>query len=251
MSSYYEWLSTLSNWVSVPVMDWSGQVGVPLLTALLLGVIASVAPCQLSTNFAALAYISRRLSDSRLMLGSATAYLVGKMVTYTAIATIVILLGLRLQDIPTSVAEGFRKALGPMLIGLGLLFLGVVKPNLVLGQGAGRWLERHTGRTALVGSTALGMAFALAFCPTMFLLFFGFLVPLSTDNTMGITYPSLFALGTTLPLLFLACIASFSTERARPLAQAMRRLDKYIRWAIGTVFILVGINEVVLYWIVG
>ncbi len=53
------------------------------------------------------------------------------------------------------------------------------------------------------GAFVLGMAFALAFCPTLFLLFFGLLIPLTLASAGGLIFPALFALGTAAPLLAL------------------------------------------------
>jgi threonine/homoserine/homoserine lactone efflux protein len=93
------------------------------------------------------------------------------------------------------------------------------------------------------------VAFSFAFCPTLFLLFFGFLVPLSASSQGGLFFPGIFAFGATLPLHILAVAAVVGSGGLGNLAQRLRRADAWIRRAIGIVFLLAGANEIFLYWI--
>ena len=249
MSGYYEALSALSNWIGQPLGQASANLNIAVLTALLLGIIGSLSPCQLSTNLSAVAFISRRITSPWGMWQAAWSYFLGKALVYTAIAGVFIALGLTLADLPSAIAVAFRRALGPLLILLGLLFLGVLRPRMALGRGACRWLQRLAGGRSAWGSLMLGVAFAFAFCPTLFLLFFGFLVPISGGSRVGFSYPSLFALGTTLPLHLLVAVAAVSAPSLKRYASGIRGLDVWLRRIAGVVFIAAGVNEVLLYWV--
>jgi len=249
VSGYYEALSTLSNWIGQPLGQASAHLNMTILTALLLGMIGSLSPCQLSTNLSAAAYISRRITTPWGMWRAAWGYFAGKALVYTAIAAVFIALGLTLADLSTAMAVAFRRALGPLLILLGVLFLGLVRPKLVVGLGASRWLQRLAGARSAWGSLLLGAAFAFAFCPTLFLLFFGFLVPMSGGSRVGFSFPGLFALGTTLPLHLLVGVAAASAPSLRRYTAGVRGLDMWLRRIAGVVFIVAGANEVLLYWV--
>jgi cytochrome c biogenesis protein CcdA len=249
VSGYYEAMSAMSNWIGQPLNQASAHLNVAILTALLLGIIGSLSPCQLSTNLSAVAYISRRIASPWGMWRAAWTYFAGKALVYTAIAGVFIGLGLTLADMPSAVAVAFRRALGPLLILLGVLFLGLVRPKLVVGLGASRWLQSAIGERKGWGSLLLGVAFAFAFCPTLFLLFFGFLVPMSGGSRVGFSFPGLFALGTTLPLHLLVAVAAVSAPSLRRYTSGVRGLDNWLRRIAGVVFIVAGANEVLLYWV--
>ena len=49
-------------------MDLSGILGnvnIPVLSALLLGLVTAISPCPLATNIAAIGYVSRRVKERR------------------------------------------------------------------------------------------------------------------------------------------------------------------------------------------
>jgi cytochrome c-type biogenesis protein len=50
MLEWYAWLSQLNAALSEPLTAWSQRLNIPVLTALLLGLSGSTAPCQLTTN---------------------------------------------------------------------------------------------------------------------------------------------------------------------------------------------------------
>ena len=53
------------------------------------------------------------------------------------------------------------------------------------------------------------MLFALAFCPTSGVFYFGMLIPISASAEAGYLLPVLFAIATALPLLVVAWILAF------------------------------------------
>ncbi|WP_306475302.1 urease accessory protein UreH domain-containing protein [Bacillus cereus] len=60
-----------------------------------------------------------------------------------------------------------------------------------------------------VSSFLLGFFFSLAFCPTMFVLFFRTLIPLSLSYNYGYLFPTFFSIGTALPIVVLMFIISY------------------------------------------
>ena len=79
-NQWYIILSTANRAVAEPLMTLSNSLGVPIITALLLGLLGATSPCQVTTNASALAMISRRLDDApRAPLLAALAYLVAML----------------------------------------------------------------------------------------------------------------------------------------------------------------------------
>jgi cytochrome c-type biogenesis protein len=250
VAEYYIWLSAPTTSLSGPLSDLTDSLNIPFLSALLLGLLGAISPCQISTNVAALAYTSREMETPRRMALSAGAYVLGKMSVYTLLGIAVIGAGVQLNQASIPVIVAARKALGPLLILIGLMMLGVIQLNVSFGYGVGRWFEERAAGRGVFGSYLLGVAFSFAFCPTLFWLFFGLLVPLALATTGGIGFAPVFALGTSIPLLVFAGIAALGAASVGGFIREARKYDGYAQTAVGLIFILVGFNEFILYWLI-
>ncbi|MDR7553956.1 MAG: hypothetical protein QN117_13330 [Armatimonadota bacterium] len=71
-------LSQVSAALTVPVGALADHVELPLVTAVLFGLVGAVAPCQLTTNLSVMAYVGGRAGDGRPWR-EALAYVLGKV----------------------------------------------------------------------------------------------------------------------------------------------------------------------------
>ena len=126
--------------------------------------------------------------------------------------------------------------------------MGVLPLHFSLGQGIAGWLEDRAGGGA-AGAFVLGTAFSFAFCPTLFLLYFGPTIPLALASPVGIAYPGLFALGTTLPLLALAALVTTGIGTMQHALAGTRRAMAWLQPAAALVLILAGLNDTLTYWL--
>lgn len=249
LASYYFFLSQLFAPIRTVLGDLSYDIQIPFLAAFLLGIVGAFSPCQLSTNVAAFAFISRDVTKSRQVTQSVIAYVLGKVLVYSLVGGAAILLGLKLNQAAIPVVVLARKALGPVLILLGLLMLGIVKLSLpILAQVAGHLRKNLVGQHDARGSFLLGVAFAFAACPTLFVLFFGTMIPLALNSFGGITFPAIFAIGTSVPLMLFVGLVVYGTQSIAPLVKKLRTADVWVSRIAAVIFILVGINEILLYW---
>ncbi len=246
-AALYAVLSIFYRMVAQPLRALGDGLDVPLLSALLFGVIGATAPCQLTTSGGALAYVAQRAGDRRAVARDALAYLLGKALVYTVVGVAVILTGRQLAQGLIPVVVVARKVLGPLMILLGLSLLGLVPLRFALGHGIAGRLEARAGSGA-GGAFLLGAAFSFAFCPTLFLLFFGLTIPLALRSPVGAVYPGVFALGTTLPLLGLVGLLAAGVGATRGYLAGVRRLDAWLRPVAAVVLILAGLNDTVVYW---
>jgi cytochrome c-type biogenesis protein len=163
MAEYYNLLSSLSALLTGPLTQLSDQIDIPIISALLLGLIAAASPCQLSTNVAALAYVGRRLGSPRALWPSALAYLAGKALVYTILGVAAVVLGKSLNQAAIPVIVVLRKMLGPAFVVFGFFMLGVVRLNVNLGgRLAERWRER-VGAGRAPDAFVLGIVLSLFF----------------------------------------------------------------------------------------
>lgn len=252
LSQYYFFLTQLLAPIRAPLSDLSYDIQIPLIAAFILGVLGAFSPCQLSTNVAAFAFISRDVGETKHVTRSAFAYLLGKILVYSLVGGAAIVLGLQLAQVSIPVVVFTRKALGPVLIVLGLLMVGIIKLSLPFFARFAENLRRglgSEGRRDPRGSFLLGVAFSFAACPTLFVLFFGTLIPLAVASSIqGLTFPALFALGTSFPLMLFVALLAFGAQSVTPLVRKLRAADAWVTRLAAIVFILVGINEIALYW---
>lgn len=247
-SDYYALLGTFMRTFAPGLNDLSDQINIPLVSALLFGLIGALSPCQLSTNLTALAWITRSGADYGAVTRSSLAYLAGKATVYTLVGSAVILLGVQLQQSAIPVIIAARRAMGPLLILVSLLMLGVFRLNVSFGLRLSAWVEARAKGSGAGSSYLLGVALSLAFCPTLFWLFFGLTMPLAIASAGGIAFPAVFAAGTTLPLLVLAALIASGVDSLGAVLRNARRLDVWLARAAAVIFLLVGINETLLYW---
>ncbi|UCE61078.1 MAG: hypothetical protein JSU63_04875, partial [Phycisphaerales bacterium] len=88
---------------------------------------------------------------------------------------------------------------------------------------------------------ALGIVFALSFCPGSAALFFASLIPLSVKYESSLVLPTVYGAGTALPVLLFAILIVFGAHRV---GQAYDRLKQFEFWArnvTGVLFIAIGV----------
>ena len=244
---WYGVLSQLSEGLVYRIDALAEQVNLPLASAFLFGLIGATSPCQLTTNLSALAYVSRQ-AQGRRGLVAAFAYALGKVAVYTAAGAIIIVLGFRLQAAAIPVVVTARKLLGPLMVVVGLVMLGWLPLRTRFGQRLAARLAGRLPTAGLGGAFLLGVVFSLAFCPTLFWLFFGLTIPLALQATAGWAFPGLFALGTVVPLLGAAAAVSAGFGVAEAIGGRAGRVQRIVGKVAGAVFILAGVNDTLTYW---
>ncbi len=244
--AWYQVLNSLFLGLGAPLREIALAPGAPLLGASLLGILGATSPCQLSTNASAIAYLGLSASQSgRRIAWTTGAYIAGKVLVYGLAGVMAVILKEELQSAAIPMVVVTRKALGPLMVLIGLAMLGLWRPRLALGHAFSLRLRERVGSGPL-GALLLGIAFSFAFCPTLALLFFGYVIPMSVSSSAGALYPAVFALGTMAPLILVSSVLGFSAETR--MADRLRTWNPWIQRAAGAIFLLAGINDTLLYW---
>jgi cytochrome c-type biogenesis protein len=170
------------------------------VTALLLGLAGAAAPCQLTTSVGALAVLGRG-DVGRPRWRGMVGYLAGKSLVYTVSGPFAVAVGASLSQVSIPVFVAARKALGPLMVIVGVAVAGVLHLRWAPGHAIVSRLRPVARRRVDGVPFVLGVAFGFSFCLTLFALFFGLLIPLVLLRPDGLLYPALFALGTALPLV--------------------------------------------------
>lgn len=233
-----EWLQSLLDSSSTPV-----------LTAFLLGLLTSISPCPLATNIAAIGFIGKHIESRRRIFVNGLLYTLGRAVAYTALGAVLLVVlkgGSSLFGIQKFIGKYGEMLLGPALLLVGGFMLVGDRLNLPkLGfKGSGEGLARRGGR----GAFLLGMLFAMAFCPTSGVFYFGMLIPMSATATAGWLLPIVFAMATALPVLVVAWILAFSVGRIGAFYGKMQTVQRWLNRIVGGLFVAIGIYYCIVFY---
>ncbi len=244
-----QWYSVLSHFsaaVGEPLQQLLGAQSIPALSALVLGLLGGLAPCQVSANAGAIAYITQSDDGKGALWQVVRDFLLGKGAVYFALGFLAAMLGLK---VPTPILAMLRRLSGPMMIVIGLYLAGLVRINSSSGARVTEWMQAHMPKR-LSPPFWLGAAFSLGFCPTMALIFFGALIPLVVEAPAGMILPLIFAVGTSIPVILWATALSAGRKAAARWMKKVRSIDRYVKLGAAIVFLLLGFNDVILYWLI-
>ena len=222
----------------------------PVLTAFLLGLLTALSPCPLATNIAAIGFIGKDMEDRKRVFRNGLLYTLGRILSYTLLGVVLILVlreGSSMFGIQKAIGTWGEWLLGTLLLVIGLFMLWGDRLNLPqFGfKGNAEGLARKGGWGALL----IGILFALAFCPTSGMFYFGMLIPLSATTPAGYLLPVVFAVATALPVLAVAWILAFSVQQMGRFYGRMRTVQRWMNLLVGVLFVVIGIYySWMMYW---
>ncbi|MCI1681135.1 MAG: aromatic aminobenezylarsenical efflux permease ArsG family transporter [Bacteroides sp.] len=223
------------------------QSSVPAITAFILGLLTAVSPCPLATNITAIGFIGKDLDNRHRIFFNGLLYAAGRVITYTLLGFILIPIlreGASMFAIQKAVSKYGEWLIGPVLIVVGVYMLDLIKLNLFrINIGGDKLQKKAKGG---LGALFLGIVFALAFCPTSGVFYFGMLIPLSAAESGGYWLPVVYALATGLPVILVAWIIAYSLSGLSRFYNRMQLFEKWFRRAVAIVFIFVGVYYITL-----
>jgi len=153
---------------------------------------------------------------------------------------------LSIPDLAMFLQQYMNKFLGPVLIVAGLFLLEIWRPNLP-GAGLGARLQGRVERYGVWGAAILGMVFALSFCPISAALFFGSLIPIAIEHESGVLMPTLYGIGTALPVVVVAALVAGGTRFVGTIFNKLSVFERWARRITAVIFILVGVYYTLIY----
>jgi len=215
------------------------STNLPILSAFILGLMTAISPCPLATNITAMAYISKDIKNRKKVFINGLIYTLGRSISYTLIG-LLFYFGASKFVIAGFLQKYGERALGPLLILIGLVMLDVIKLKI---PGLGKLNEKIQNKEKFDfwGILLLGMIFALGFCPYSGVLYFGMLIPMTISSVSGLYLPVVFALGTGLPVIIFAWFIAYTVGGIGTVYHKIQVFEKWFRRVVALVFILVGI----------
>ena len=218
----------------------------PALTACVLGLLTAISPCPLATNIAAIGYIGKHVDTPRRTFVSGLLYAAGRVVSYGVLGAVLISV-LRAGESVFQI-QRLLSGRGGVVVGIVLMLVGafmLVSERLNLrGFGYSGGNGQRLAAKGAWGSFLLGILFALAFCPTSAVFYFGMLIPMSAHAAYGYWLPVLFALATALPVLIVAWILAFSVGSISRFYQTTAIVQRWLNRIVAILFIGIGVYYV-------
>ena len=215
---------------------------IPVITAFLLGLLTAISPCPLATNITAIGFISKDIGNRNKIFLGGLLYTLGRVVAYTVLGIILISIlkeGSSMFSLQKGINEYSEMLIAPVLIFVGVFMLFGDRLNLPKFGFSG------TGKTEKLkgnlGSLLLGVLFALAFCPTSGLFYFGMLIPMSATEPGGYLLPVVYAVATGLPVVLVAWILAYSVAGIGKFYNRIQIFQKWFNRVVAALFIAVGI----------
>ncbi len=208
--------------------------------ALWLGITTSISPCPLATNIAAISYVGRRAGTVRGIITAGLLYTLGRMISYLAVGFIVTKSLLSIPQLSMFLQTHMNQIIGPLLIVVGLVLFGFIDFSTG-GGGFTEKLKAKVDKAGVWGALILGLLFALTFCPVSAALFFGSLIPIAVRHSSTFIIPSIYGIGTAVPVLVFAIIMAFSVRAVGKVFSKITSIEIWIRRIMALVFIGAGV----------
>ena len=207
---------------------------VPVITAFILGILTAISPCPLATNITAI---------------NGLLYTFGRIVTYTVLGVILIPVlreGASMYMVQKVVSKYGEMLIAPVLIIIGIFMLDIIKLNIPKINIGGEGLKKNIKGSW--GALLLGILFALAFCPTSGIFYFGILMPLAAAETGGYFLPVIYAIATGVPVILVAWILAYSVAGLGRFYNSVQIFEKWFRKIVAILFIVIGIYYAVVFY---
>lgn len=230
-------------------MNFSRGSTIPILGVFLIGILGSTAPCQLTTNLGAIGYITKESTNIKKLCKNTLWYTLGKLTIFLFYGVLIILFKFNIQSLSIPFFSLFRKLMGPAIVIIGLYILGLFNLKGSIGNSLIANVENFIHKFRIFNSSfIMGLLFSLAFCPTLFWLFFGIIVPLSFKSYLGIIYPAIFALGTLMPMIFMLLLIFMGKVNLKSNIKRYNKIQKIMRYFGGLLLITFGLIDSLIYW---
>jgi cytochrome c biogenesis protein CcdA len=229
-----------------------GESPVPVVAAFFLGLMTAISPCPLATNITAVAYISKRIENSRHTLLAGFVYTLGRMAAYIAVASVIVFFGMNIQFVALGLQHYGERLLGPFLVLCGIYLLDILHFDRLPG---GDWFSGFTSGISArladkgyLGAFLLGVIFAMSFCPFSAVLFFAMLIPLAIGAGDPVVIPAVFAFATGLPVIVFSYLLVRGVGKCNAIVQKIGAAEIWIRRTVAAIFLVVGVYYIVIIY---
>lgn len=214
------------------------------------GLATGVSPCPLTTNIAAISFLSRNVGDSRRVLLSAGLYTLGRTLVYVGLG-VALLWAFQaatggegdLDQFSSSAQRQVQRygyiILGPAMLFIGMVLLELLELNFSISVGGSK-LQERISRGGAIWALPLGALFALAFCPPS-VVWLLTAMGLALEHGSTVLPPVAYGIGTAVPVIAFALVIAFASQYVGKAFNVMMKIERWFRLVTGVIFIAVGL----------
>lgn len=223
---------------------------IPVITAFLLGILTAVSPCPMATNITAIGFISKDIENKHRIFINGLLYTLGRTISYTVLGFI--LIPILREGASIYAVQKFISTYGGMILPLALIIIGILMLNVIkinlpkMSIGGTKLGNKSKGGW---GALLLGILFALAFCPSSGIIYFGMLIPMSAAESGGYLLPVVYAVATGLPVIIVAWLLAYSMAGLGKFYNRMQVFEKWFRIVVAVLFIGTGIYYAIINYL--
>ena len=218
----------------------TSELPLAIASAAWLGILTSISPCPLATNIAAISFIARRVDSPRATVATGLLYALGRTLVYVALGVLLVTGILSDSAVSHLLQKYMNKLLGPILILVGMVLLGLIQVN-TKGSQLGERVGKRVENWGIWGGLALGIVFALSFCPASAALFFGSLLALAVKHESRVLVPTVYGVGTALPVVVFAILIAAGTGAVGRAFNGIGKFEWWARHVTGVIFVGIGV----------
>lgn len=242
----YSFFSEISNFISQPLINIGlGTMSIPILSAFVLGIVGAITPCQFTGNIGAITVYGNQSLQKKVAWQGVIFFTLGKIVVFTTFGLLLWLVGNEVKEHLLTLFPWLRRLVGPILILIGLLMIGVIKIYKTISFGS---IPEKFQEKGNLGAFLMGVSFTLGFCPTMFTLFFVTLMPMATAVSYGAILPVIFAIGTSVPLIIAIFLIWYLDLGGKLVKKQGRKLGLIVQRVAGIFLLILGVTDTLTYW---
>ena len=212
-----------------------------------IGMLTSLSPCPMATNVAAIGYLARNSHSRYLQLLAGLLYALGRALAYTLVGTVIAWGLLSAPVLSQFLQKHLGQLIGPLLVLVGMVLVGLL-PGLPSFGTSGARLGKKVADMGLAGAGFLGFLFALAFCPVSAALFFGSLLPLAIQQKSIWLLPTVFGIGSALPVLVFGILLAMARQSATRAFGRLQQCDRWLLPTTGWLLVAVGLYLIFRQW---
>jgi cytochrome c-type biogenesis protein len=231
------------------------------IAAAYLGVLTAISPCPLATNIAAISYVGRKVGSPRAVMMAGLLYTFGRCLLYVGLAALLAETAMASDAVSRFLQNYMHLALGPIFLVLGMFLVGLITTSIG-GATMSEGMQKRIDAMGIWGALLLGVLFAVAFCPTSAMLYFGLItlilgaesgaiaailgkigLVLPKASLVGgtIFLPCLYGIATALPVILVAFLLAYSAKSIGKAYNAISKVEWWARKITGWVFVLGGV----------
>ena len=231
------------------------------VAAAYLGVLTAISPCPLATNIAAISYVGRRVGSPRAVMIAGLLYTLGRCLLYVGLAVLLAKTAMSSDAVSRFLQNYMHLILGPIFLILGMFLVGLISTSMggaIMTEG----LQKRVDAMGIWGALLLGVLFAVAFCPTSAMLYFGLItlilgsesgaiaailsnvglvLPKATLAGSTMVLPCIYGIATALPVILVAFLLAYSAKSIGRAYNVISKVEWWARQITGWVFVLGGV----------